>query len=85
MQMSFISDWAPPRARGRYLSLYGATWSLALALGPALFLPLHARLGDRLFWALAGMCLLPAALIPLRLDRTADRPELLRGRSETAA
>lgn len=85
MQMSFVSDWAPPRARGRYLSLYGATWSLALALGPALFLPLHARLGDRLFWALAGTCLLPAALIPLRLDRLADRPELLRGRSETAA
>jgi MFS family permease len=85
MQMSFVSDWAPPHARGRYLSLYGATWSLALALGPPLFLPLHALLGERLFWALAGLCVLPAALIVLRLDRAADRPELLRGRSEQAA
>jgi MFS family permease len=85
MQMSFISDWAPPRARGRYLSLYGATWSLALALGPALFLPLHALLGERLFWAFAGLCLLPAALISLRQDRVADHPERLRGRSERSA
>jgi MFS family permease len=81
MQMSFISDWSPPRARGRYLSLYGATWSLALALGPALFLPLHAGLGERLFWALAGVSVVPAVLIMLHLDRAADRPELLRGRT----
>jgi MFS family permease len=81
-QMSFVADWAPPEARGRYLSLYGATWSLAMAFGPALFLPLHARLGEVLFWPLVAALALPSCLISLHLDRSADRPELLRGRSE---
>jgi MFS family permease len=82
-QMSFVADWAPPEARGRYLSLYGATWSLAMAFGPALFLPLHARLGEALFWPLVAVLALPACLIALQLDRHADRPERLQGRSET--
>lgn len=81
-QMSFVADWAPPEARGRYLSLYGATWSLAMALGPALFLPLHARLGEALFWPSVAALALPACLIALHLDRNADRPERLRGRGE---
>jgi MFS family permease len=80
-QMSFIADWAPPRARGRYLSLYQATWSLAFAVNPVLFLPLHARLGERRFWGLMLLLGAPAALLLLHLDRTADRPELLRGLS----
>jgi MFS family permease len=83
-QMSFVADWAPPAARGRYLSVYGATWSLAMAVGPALFLPLHARLSEALFWPLVAALALPACLILLRLDRTADRPERLCGRSEEA-
>lgn len=81
-QMSFVADWAPPEALGRYLSLYGATWSLAMAFGPALFLPLHARLGEALFWPAVAALALPAALIALHLDRNADRPDRLRGRSE---
>lgn len=83
--MSFVADWAPPEARGRYLSLYGATYSLAMAFGPALFLPLHARLGEPRFWPAVGLLALPAAAIALHLDRTADRPENLRGRSEGPA
>ncbi len=82
-QMSFVADWAPPEARGRYLSLYGATWSLAMAFGPALFLPLHARLGEALFWPLVAVLALPSCLISLHLDRSADRPERLRGRSDS--
>jgi MFS family permease len=80
-QMAFIADWAPPKARGRYLSLYQATWSVAFAINPLLFLPLHARLGERRFWAIMLLLGAPAALLLLRLDRTADRPELLRGLS----
>jgi MFS family permease len=80
-QMSFVADWAPPRARGRYLGLYQATWSVSLAVNPVLLLPLHARLGEVRFWALLGAFSAPAALILLRLDRHADRPERLRGRS----
>jgi MFS family permease len=77
-QMAFIADWAPPVARGRYLSLYQASWSLAFALNPILFLPLHARLGEPLFWGSLALLAVPATLLLLRLDR-ADRPERLRG------
>jgi MFS family permease len=80
-QMAFIADWAPPAARGRYLSVYQATWSVAFAINPILFLPLHARLGERWFWGLMLLLGAPAALLLLRLDRTADRPERLRGLS----
>lgn len=77
--MAFITDWAPPHQRGRYLSMQGATWSLAIGLNPLLFLPLQAALGDRFFWPLMLLIALPAALVLLRLDRVADRPHLLRG------
>jgi hypothetical protein len=77
--MSFVADWAPAEARGRYLSLYQATWSLALALNPALFLPVHARLSEAAFWSLMLLMAVPAAVLLLRLDRVADRPERLRG------
>jgi MFS family permease len=78
-QMAFIADWAPPESRGRYLSLYQATWSIAFAVNPMLTLPLHAALGDRAFWGLAPLVALPGVIALLRLDRTADRPERLRG------
>ena len=78
-QMAFIADWAPPEARGRYLSLYQATWSVAFAVNPAITLPLHAALGERAFWGLMPLLAIPGVFVLLRLDRTADRPELLRG------
>jgi MFS family permease len=78
-QMAFIADWAPPEARGRYLSLYQATWSIAFAVNPAVALPLHAALGERAFWGLMPLVALPGVFVLLRLDRTADRPERLRG------
>lgn len=78
-QMGFVADWSPPSARGRYLSLYQASWTAGFALNPLFTLPLEARLGDRLFWPLLGLVGLPAVFILLRLDRTADRRELLRG------
>ena len=78
-QMAFIADWAPPEARGRYLSLYQATWSIAFAVNPLIALPLHAALGERAFWGLMPIVALPGVFVLLRLDRTADRPERLRG------
>ena len=74
-QMSFVADWAPPEARGRYLSLYQATWSIAFAVNPAIALPLHAALGERAFWGLMPLVAIPGVVVLLRLDRTADRPE----------
>jgi len=79
--VAFMADWAPPAARGRYLGLYHATWSLGLTLGPTAYLPLHARLGDRAFWPLLLAQAMVPALVLLHLDRSADRPERLRGLS----
>ena len=79
--MAFIADWAPPEARGRYLSFYQAMWSVGFAVNPAIALPLHAALGERAFWGLMPLVAVPGVLVLLRLDRTADRPERLRGRS----
>lgn len=84
-QMSFVADWAPPDARGRYLSWYGATWSLALAVGPPVLLPLHAFLGEARFWPALAVLALPSAAISLYLDRVADTPRLLRGRTPEPA
>ena len=33
-QMAFVTAWAPPAARGRYLSRNQATWRVAVALNP---------------------------------------------------
>jgi MFS family permease len=78
--MAFAADWSPPAARGRYLSVHSATWSLAAAVSPPLLLPLHERLGEQRFWPLLFLVLLPAAGILLWLDRHADQPQKLRGR-----
>jgi MFS family permease len=83
--MAFITDWAPADRRGRYLSWHGATWSLAIGLNPLLFLPLQAALGDRAFWPLMLLLAVPGTLLLLRLDRVADRPQLLRGASHGPA
>jgi len=78
-QMAFVADWAPPEGRGRYLSLYQATWSIAFAVSPAFYLPLRAAVGGRPFWAIMPILALPGVLLLRGLDRTADRPERLRG------
>ena len=78
-KMAFVTDWAPPASRGRYLSFYQATWSIAMGLNPILFLPLRTRLGDAAFWPLMMLLAAPSALLLFHLDRVADRPEKLRG------
>ena len=84
-KMAFVTDWAPPEMRGRYLSWHGATWSLAIGLNPLLFLPVHAALGERAYWPLMLLIALPMSWVLLRLDRVADRPERLRGLSHDPA
>jgi MFS family permease len=78
-QTAFVADWAPPEARGRYLSVYQATWSVSVIVNPLVLLPLHARLPERAFWPLLALMTVPAAALLFRLDRHADRPERLRG------
>jgi MFS family permease len=80
-QSAFLADWAPPALRGRYLGIAQASWGLGWAVAPVVFLPLHAHLGEATFWATIGLVTTPAALIMMRLDRSSDRVELLRGRA----
>ena len=84
-KMAFVTDWAPPSSRGRYLSYYQATWSIAMGLNPILFLPLRTRLGDAAFWPLMMLLAAPSALLLLRLDRVADRPGEVTGGDGRAA
>jgi len=78
-QSAFLADWSPPALRGRYLGISQASWGLGWAVAPMLFLPLHARVGEPVFWGLLGLITIPAALLMLHLDGSADRPERLRG------
>lgn len=84
-QTAFVADWSPAAARGRYLSVYQATWSVAIIVNPLVLLPLHARLPEPAFWPLLAVLTVPSALLLLRLDRQADRPERLRGLATAAA
>ncbi len=64
-----VADWAPRLSRGRYISLFQSSWTFAKATSPLLFLPLRARLGDRGFWPLLGLSVLPAFALLLTLGR----------------
>jgi MFS family permease len=83
-QSAFVTDWAPPELRGRYLGLASASWGLGAAVAPVVLLPLHARLSEPVFWVLLGLVILPSCALLMHLDRTADHPERLRGRSHAA-
>jgi MFS family permease len=84
-QTAFVADWAPADARGRYLSVYQATWSLSVIVNPLVLLPLHARLPEAAFWPLLALITVPSAWLLFRLDHTADRKERLRGLAATGA
>ena len=80
-QTAFLTDWAPPEMRGRYIGLSSAAWGLGAAVAPVVLLPMHARLSEPVFWALLGVAILPSCALLMHLDRTADHPERLRGHS----
>ncbi len=55
MLSSFVSDRAPPAARGKYLGVYGAAFAFAFVIAPALGGFVYQRLGaDSLWWSCAA-------------------------------
>jgi MFS family permease len=78
-QSAFVTDWAPPEMRGRYLGTWSASWGLGAAVAPLVLLPMHVRLPEPVFWALLGLVILPSCVLLIYLDRTADHVERLRG------
>ncbi len=64
-----VADLAPPHLLGRYMSLYGLTFTAGVALGPAVGGALLATSPDAVWWGGA----LAAALIGVGLLRLGDR------------
>jgi MFS family permease len=54
MSSAYVADLAPEHFRGRYMGLFGFTWSLGLMLGPALGALLYAA-RPTLLWILCGV------------------------------
>jgi MFS family permease len=69
-----VADMAPAHLLGRYLSLYSLTFTLSLAIGPAIGGLLLQRSPDAIWWGGALAALLAGAFL-LRLgDRIPDPP-----------
>lgn len=65
---AYIADLAPATMRGRYMGVYGLTWTVALIVGPGMGMTLLAA-GPVFLWAVcAGLGVLAAALV-LTIDR----------------
>ena len=47
---TYVANMAPADMRGRYMSLYGTTWSIARAIGPAYGGLLNDNLGPKFIW-----------------------------------
>jgi MFS family permease len=47
---TYAANLAPPDMRGRYMSIYGLTWSIAAGIGPILGGFLNDNLGPRYIW-----------------------------------
>ncbi len=47
---TYVADLAPPEMRGRYMSLYALTWSVASGIAPVLGGLLNDQFGSRAIW-----------------------------------
>jgi MFS family permease len=71
---ALVADMAPAHLLGRYLSLYGLTFTLSLAIGPAIGGLLLKTAPDAIWWGGAVAAVL-AGTVLLRLgDRIPDHP-----------
>ena len=68
-----VADMAPAHLLGRYLSIYGLTFTVSLALGPAIGGLLLQTSPDAIWWGGALAALL-AGTVLLRLDRRIPDP-----------
>ncbi len=58
---AYVADLAPASMRGRYMGVYGLTWTVALVVGPALGMSLLAAGPSALWVACAALGVLAAA------------------------
>jgi len=65
---AYVADLAPPAIRGRYMGIYGLTWTLALIVGPALGMQLFSA-GPAILWLACGVVGATAAVFALNAKR----------------
>ena len=65
---AFVTGLAPERYRGRYMGLWGATWSMGMLLGPFLGTLLYAKNPTALWIACFVVGMLGAALAMVKTD-----------------
>ncbi len=73
MASAYIADLAPASMRGRYMGVYGMTWTMALVLGPSAGMALLSLTPAALWLASVGLGVFAAALI-LGAPRSAAAP-----------
>ncbi|MCA8956152.1 MAG: MFS transporter [Planctomycetes bacterium] len=75
---SFVGDRAPPRLRGQYLGVHGASFAVAFVLAPALGGRVYERLGADVLWygcaGLAGLAALGYLWLNRLYGRTREAP-----------
>jgi len=60
---TFVANLAPANMRGRYMSIYGLTWSVAHGLGPVLGGFLNDNISPRAIWYGGGVIAAASALL----------------------
>lgn len=65
---AYVADLAPPHLRGRYMGLFGLTWSIGLMLGPSLGAVIFAQ-SPTVLWVLCGVLGGLAAWLVMRSGR----------------
>jgi len=65
---AYVADLAPASLRGRYMGVYGLTWSLALIVGPGMGIALLAS-GPAALWLACGALGVIAAVLMLSVGR----------------
>ncbi len=74
---TYTASLAPADMRGRYMSVYGLTWSAGYAIGPSLGGFLNDRLGPQFIWLGGGTVgLMAAAIFALKARRAARQADL---------
>jgi MFS family permease len=71
---TYVADLAPVEMRGRYMSIYGLTWGVAMGIGPLLGGLLNDHLGPTAIWYGAGIAGLLSTVSFLLMSRRYPEP-----------
>ena len=65
--LAYMIGLAPAEMRGRYMGVWGLSWSVTMMLATSLGLQLHARMGGGFWLLMAGLGLLSACIMLRRI------------------